>query len=202
MDDTLLELQTSLRSLPGWKSCPPGLPLRDKSGEWTCGPFSLPDTGEKRRTSDGMSWIWTEEGWVVDLHDLGNAGIMLGMLHETRRCVTVTPHVVYPGWYIELDTDPVGEPSIANEHLGVAVAEALVAIGRSSGSKRCLFEGWGSTCGSETQPGTSFCKMHTMICVKCGEPATHGCNLYWGSGVCGSGLCAEHKDRDCPNHKG
>jgi len=65
----------------------------------------------------------------------------------------------------------------------------------------CVFEGWGTTCGVQPVPGTSFCKMHTTTCVKCGKPATHGCNQHWGPGICGAGLCADHKDRDCPNHK-
>jgi len=59
------------------------------------------------------------------------AGILLGMLQRTGRLTALTPHVAYPGaWYVELDSDPVGDPSIAADSLGVAAARALVAVGR------------------------------------------------------------------------
>jgi len=70
-------------------------------------------------------------GTVPDLGHGGTAGILLGMLWRAGRLTALTPHVAYPGaWYVELDSDPVGDPSIAADSLGVAAARALVAVGR------------------------------------------------------------------------
>ena len=72
------------------------------------------------------------------------------------------------------------------------------------------------TCGKETVEGTNFCKEHLGLkCTalgprygmgkeiqpdgstkwrECGEQATHYCNGFNGSFVCGNPLCKEHRD--------
>jgi hypothetical protein len=99
-----------------------------------------PFDDEGAREADPFQW-WQEprqgEGgpypgpYVPDLADPATAGILLGMLAATGRIVALTPALACPGsWYVELDTDPTGDPSIAADSLGVAVARALIAIGR------------------------------------------------------------------------
>lgn len=126
------DLARALVALPGWE-WPDGMAFLTGVDAYPLG-FLLPAGTRLRIDKDAEDH--RAEGRLrnalPDLTDDATAGALLGMLRATGHEFCLSVAVKGPGWFIELDSDPVDEPSIFADTLGEAVAGALVAIGRCS----------------------------------------------------------------------